>query len=128
MTRIGPSDRLSELLRIVGTRKVENKGTKPPVAGSSSSSAAEKSQETLRADLARELSEIDLSQASGQETARKMLIHRVILTRFEKMSLSASQLSFLTREVGDKAASRPEVRDLLDDVIRELRGDAAVEG
>ena len=127
MTRIGPSDRLSELLRIVGTRKVENKGTKPAVAGSSSSATAQKSQEALRADLARELSEIDLSQASGQETARKMLIHRVILTRFEKMSLSASQLSFLTREVGDKAASRPEVRDLLDDVIRELRGDAAVE-
>ena len=127
MTRIGPSDRLSELLRIVGTRKAENKGTKQSVAGSTPSAVSEKSQETLRADLARELSEIDLTQASEQETARKMLIHRVILARFEKMSLSASQLSFLTREVGDKAATRPEVRDLLDDVIREIRGDASLE-
>ncbi len=127
MTRIGPSDRLSELLRIVGTRKVENKGTKQSVASSTSSAASEKSQEALRADLARELAEIDLTQASGQETARKMLIHRVILTRFEKMRLSAAQLSFLTREVGDKAATRPEVRELLDDVIREIRGDAPIE-
>lgn len=122
MTRIGPSDRLSELLRIVGTQKTENKNQRKTVADAPASSTTEKSQESLRAELARELASVDISQEAGRDTARKILIHRVILSRFGKIQPSAAQLSFLTREVSEKAAGRSEILTLLDDVIRDVVG------
>ena len=120
MTRIDSSGRLNELLRIVGTRPTEKKQSRKTTGKDKSAASEAKDLETLRQELSREISAIDMSAETGPETAQRVLIHKVILNRFGKIQPNAAQLSFLTQEVSRKALARPEVRELLSDVIDEV--------
>jgi len=120
MTRIGPSSRLNELLRIVGTRETDRKKADGQAGSGKARPSSGPSIESLKRELAREISGIDLDAESGRETAQRILIHKVIQTRFDKIQPNAAQISMLTRGVSEKAAQRKEVRDLLNDVIDEI--------
>ncbi|MEO0575265.1 MAG: hypothetical protein AAF004_07365 [Pseudomonadota bacterium] len=116
MSRIGPTDSLRELARLLGVKARRNTKTRE---GNKAREPAPQ-QKTLEQSLAEALQAIALDDDEGRQRAHRLIISRIVSERMAGNGLDAAQLAYVSQQVADKVRSRPQIADLLDRVMSDL--------
>lgn len=120
MSRIGPPDRLTRLLSLIGADKTGNKKPKPE-SQAERAAAGEKSALTeIRTQLVSDLAVIKVDSEEGKRQARNVLVHRLVSNRLRHLELQSTQVSHIAQRVLELSRDRPEIQRLLTEVIDEL--------
>ncbi len=120
MSRIGPPDRLTRLLNIIGAEKVGNRNRKSGSRAARSAPGENTFLSEIRTQLVSDLSAIKTDSEEGRRQARKLLVHRLVSNRLRHLELQSTQVSHIAQRVLELSRDRPEIQQLIAEVIDEL--------
>jgi hypothetical protein len=121
MSRIGPPDRLTRLMNLIGAEKVGNRKNGRKEANTGSVRQSDSSFLTeVRSQLVSDLASIETDSEEGRRQARNVLVHRLVSSRLRHLELPSAQVSHIAQRVRELSRERPEIQQLLSDVVEEL--------
>ena len=120
MSRIGPPDRLTRLLNIIGADKTGKDQRKPASKPDASGKSDTSFLTDVRRQIVSDLSAIKTDSEEGKRQARNVLVHRLVSNRLRHLELQSTQVSHIAQRVLEMSKDRPEIQRLLTEVIDEL--------
>jgi len=120
MSRIGPPDRLTRLLSMIGAEKPGKKKSRPESQAERAAAGEKTALTEIRTQLVSDLAVIKVDSEEGKRQARNVLVHRLVSNRLRHLELQSTQVSHIAQRVLELSRDRPEIQKLLTEVIDEL--------
>ncbi|MCO7223700.1 hypothetical protein [Pleionea sp. CnH1-48] len=121
MSRINKTGQINELIKALSSRSKETDSASTPNKSRAPTTTGGERLTSLKQDIIHSIASLDINEENDRESARKILISKMLQWQFKKLPLTASHIDYLVSNINSAIKKSESDEQKLNQLLHDLK-------